>query len=187
MNRRSRSREGTKVLLNMLRSRIGLDEATFERYSDFLKGLCDIRHNRIVRSVSMNGSIPLVEKLAFFSRLPDASSLETDEGLRNSLVLIILFDLWSSLPKILSSMRDDYFARSGQVEVLIHSAGVLSEAEQKNVLDRLRDQLGGKSVRPVWSVEPDLKAGLVLRMGTQVWDGSLKGRLARMEMDLLQA
>jgi len=187
MNRRMRSREGMKILLSMLRSRIGIDEAFFDRYSGFLMGLSDIRHNRVVRTVSMSASIPLVEKLAFFSRLPNTASLDTDEGLRNTLVLIILFDLWANLPKIISSMREEYFTRSGQVEVMIRSAGILTEAEQKNIIDRLREQLGGKNVRPVWSTEPDLKAGLVLRMGTQVWDGSLKGRLARMELDLLQA
>ncbi len=187
MNRRMRSREGARILLAMLRSRIGSDEALFDRYSGFLSGLGDIRHNRTVRTVSVNASIPLAEKLAFFSRLPHIAFVEADEGLRNALVLIIMFDLWTGLPKLVSSMRDEYFARSGQVEVLIRSAGTLSESERKNVLDRLKEQLGGKNIRPVWSVEPDLKAGLVLRMGTQVWDGSLKGRLARMELDLLQA
>ncbi len=187
MNRRLRAREGTKILMAMLRSRIGVDEVMFDRYFDFLLGLSDIRHNRTVRTVSMSASIPLAEKLAFFSRLPRTASLGTDDGLRNALVLIILFDLWASLPKIISGMRDEYFARSGQVEVMISSAGALSDEERKNVLDRLKEQLGGKNVRPVWLVEPDLKAGLVLRMGTQVWDGSLKGRLARMELDLLLA
>jgi F-type H+-transporting ATPase subunit delta len=182
-----RSREGTKVFLGMLRSQIGIDEALFDRYSSFLMELSDMRHNRIVRTVSMSASIPLVEKLAFFSRLPNTSSVGADEGLRNALVLVILFDLWASLPKIVSAMRDEYFTRSGQVEVLISSAGILSETEKKNVLDSLRERLGGRNVRPVWSVEPDLKAGLLLRMGTQVWDGSLKGRLAKMELDLLRA
>lgn len=187
MNRRMRSREGTKILLDLLRSRVGTDEGVFDRYSEFLMSLSELRHNRIIRTVSINASIPLLEKLAFFSRLPITASLVSDEGLRNALVLVILFDLWSFLPKVVLSMRDEYFRRSGQVEVSIRSADALSESEQKSVLERLRNQLGGKNVRPEWSVEPDLKAGLVLRMGTQVWDGSLKGRLARMELDLLQA
>ncbi len=187
MKNRLRSREGMNILMNLVRVRVENDESRFDQYSGFLSTLSALRHQRTIRSVSMNETIPVSEKLAFFSRIPLTASMNTDEGLRNILVLVMLFDLWALLPGIVQEVREDFFRRTGQVEVTIGSAVELSESEKNEAISRLREQLGGKSVRPVWSADPALLAGLVLRIGTRVWDGSLKGRMTRMEQELLQA
>ena len=66
--------------------------------------------------------------------------------------------------------------RSTGREVLVRSAVALTEAEKARLEAALARRFGSpRSVR--FEVEPELLGGLWLRMGDQVVDGSLRGRL----------
>jgi len=67
----------------------------------------------------------------------------------------------------------------GLLHAKVRSAHELSEAERETLAERLGRRMGKEMVLEV-KVEPNLLAGVVVRVGDWVFDASLKGELARM-------
>lgn len=63
-----------------------------------------------------------------------------------------------------------------QRHAVIESAAALSDSESKKVLGELQGQYG-QDITSEFKVSPDLLGGMRVRLGSQVWDGSLKARL----------
>lgn len=61
-------------------------------------------------------------------------------------------------------------------EVEVRSAIALSEGERQALIQSLRE-LTGKGIRLKVSVDPDLIAGVLVKVGDRVYDGSVAGRL----------
>jgi F-type H+-transporting ATPase subunit delta len=74
--------------------------------------------------------------------------------------------------------------RLGVVQVTISSASDLSEAERENVAGRFRE-LTGKQVELEFRLESELLGGILAQIGSTVYDGSVRGNLARMREQLM--
>ncbi|TBR22765.1 ATP synthase F1 subunit delta [bacterium] len=89
---------------------------------------------------------------------------------------------------LLPSMAGDYqrFADAGRgvVHAAVKTARPLSEVEAKLMADRLGGFLG-KTVLLDVKEDPELMAGVVVRVGDWVLDGSLKGRLKALHQTLV--
>lgn len=64
-------------------------------------------------------------------------------------------------------------------KVLVQSATDLDEATRQRVRDDLAAKHGG-NLDFEFRTNPDLLGGLKIRVGSDVWDGSVKGRLDRL-------
>jgi F-type H+-transporting ATPase subunit delta len=73
--------------------------------------------------------------------------------------------------------------RTGIVQVTISSASDLSKAEQKSVAARFRE-LTGKQVEIEFRTDRELLGGILARIGSTVYDGSVRGNLARIREQL---
>jgi F-type H+-transporting ATPase subunit delta len=60
------------------------------------------------------------------------------------------------------------------------------EALQAEIGNALADRLG-KTVIPTFTVDPELMGGMVVRMGDQILDGSIRTRAAQLRRRLLSA
>lgn len=69
---------------------------------------------------------------------------------------------------------------------LIESAVALSAQAREGVMASLRSKYGPDLTADV-VVNPQLLGGLRIRIGSDVWDGSVRGRLARLESNLAAA
>ena len=74
--------------------------------------------------------------------------------------------------------------REGIVQVTITSASELSEAERESVAARFR-QLTGKQVELDFRIDNGLVGGMMAQIGSTVYDGSVRGNLARMREQLI--
>ena len=63
--------------------------------------------------------------------------------------------------------------------VVVESAEVLDEATRQRVTAGLAAKYGG-DLTYEYKVNPDLLGGLKVRVGSDVWDGTVKGRLDRL-------
>jgi len=63
---------------------------------------------------------------------------------------------------------------------VIESATALEPATADQVVADLKKKYGER-IAPEFSVNPDLLGGLRIRIGSDVWDGSVKNRLERLE------
>jgi F-type H+-transporting ATPase subunit delta len=83
----------------------------------------------------------------------------------------------------LTQLSDD---KTGVLRAEVKSAGPLNPAYAEE-LRRELEKLTGRRVLLDRSTDPTLIAGVVLRIGSHVVDGSLKGRLAEFERQLARA
>ncbi len=73
--------------------------------------------------------------------------------------------------------------RLGIVQVIISSASDLSPAERESVAAQFRE-LTGKQVEPEFRIEGQLLGGILAQIGSTVYDGSVRGNLARIREQL---
>ena len=89
----------------------------------------------------------------------------------------------SALSEMVSafSVEADKSAEVVRVEVI--TARVIPFEESKGIEKAIKEKIGG---RPVfnWEIDPEIIGGMVLKFGGHILDGSLKGRLKRIERDL---
>jgi F-type H+-transporting ATPase subunit delta len=88
------------------------------------------------------------------------------------------------LPYIEESYREILREKRGIVVGTLISAEKLDETQRVHLENKLRHKLGGHMELHT-EVDPSLIGGFVLRVGDQVIDGSLKGRLQAIERSLL--
>ena len=73
--------------------------------------------------------------------------------------------------------------RLGVVQVTISSASDLSETERESVAARFRE-LTGKQVELEFRIDSELLGGILAQIGSTVYDGSVRGNLARIRKQL---
>lgn len=98
---------------------------------------------------------------------------------RNLLALMVRRGRIELLPSVIREFRRLYRRREGIAEATVVSAAALDESE----LTRLQEQLAeitGKRIELRHAVDPTLLGGLQVRVGDQLIDGSVRGRLERL-------
>ena len=77
-------------------------------------------------------------------------------------------------------------AQLGFVEANISSARELS-ADEKRELESQIERMTGKKVRSHYASDPGLLGGVVVRVGSTIYDGSVRGQLEKMKQELITA
>jgi F-type H+-transporting ATPase subunit delta len=65
----------------------------------------------------------------------------------------------------------------------VESATQLSPDAAKNIIDRLKKKYG-KDLTTEFGTDPALLGGVRIRVGSDVWDGTVRSRLRRLEQEL---
>ena len=71
----------------------------------------------------------------------------------------------------------------GFVEVQISSARTLTPGEKRDLENRV-ERMTGKRVRARYSLNPELLGGVSVRVGSTIYDGSVRGQLEKMRQQL---
>ena len=88
------------------------------------------------------------------------------------------------LEEVVQAFRKIANERLGVVQVVISSALDLSEAERASVAARFRE-LTGKQVELEFRIDGDLLGGILAQIGNTIYDGSVRGNLARIREQLM--
>jgi F-type H+-transporting ATPase subunit delta len=86
-----------------------------------------------------------------------------------------------ALPAIIGAFRSLAAAERGEVSAEVTSAAPLSSAQLKSLADTLKGKIG-KTVTLTEHVDPSLIGGLVVKVGSQMIDSSLKTKLQAMKI-----
>jgi F-type H+-transporting ATPase subunit delta len=73
----------------------------------------------------------------------------------------------------------------GIAEAKVYSIRPLSDAEREGLSSAFAAKIGKKSLKIENIVDSDLLGGIKLRIGNRIYDGSLRGKLDRLERKLL--
>jgi len=88
------------------------------------------------------------------------------------------------LEEAIQAYRNIANDRLGIVQVVISSASDLSPAERESVAAQFR-KLTGKRVELEFRIEGELLGGILAQIGSTVYDGSVRGNLARIREQLM--
>lgn len=126
-------------------------------------------------------AVPNSRKKAVVGRL--AGLLQLSQIARNFLFVLIDHRRIASLSEIIQTLELIVDERLGFARVEVASARELTEP-QRSALNAQLEQLTGKRVRMRCAVDESLIGGVIARIGSTVYDGSLRGQLASLQARL---
>ena len=103
-----------------------------------------------------------------------------DRPVRNLVAVLIDHRRLPYLPRIVDQLEKELDFRLGFTEAQISSARELGDAE-KRTLEAQIAKTTGKKVRASYGLDPSLLGGAVVRIGSTIYDGSVKGQLERIK------
>jgi F-type H+-transporting ATPase subunit delta len=119
-------------------------------------------------------AVPPSRKRAVVGRLAD--TLKLSRVTRNFLFVLIDHRRIASLADIVQSFETVADERLGFARADVSSAREIPEPQRKQLNAQL-ERLSGKRIRARYSVDDSLIGGVVARIGSTVYDGSVRGQL----------
>ena len=131
-----------------------------------------------LRRVWENPAVPADQKRKLLDVIVQRDGI--DKPVRNLVAVLIDHRRIQFLPRILEQLAKELDARLGFAEAQISSARELG-SDEKRVLEAQIEKVTGKKVRAQYGLDPSLLGGAVVRIGSTIYDGSVKGQLERIK------
>jgi F-type H+-transporting ATPase subunit delta len=134
-----------------------------------------------LRNFLANPAVARAQKQAVIEKL--MARLSGSKTLRNFLLVLVDNRRAALLREISEAFEAELRARLGVTKAEVTSARDLSGEERTELVQTL-EQLTGKRVEASYSLNPELIAGAQVRIGSTVYDGSVREQLDRMRSRL---
>lgn len=134
-----------------------------------------------LREVFLDPSFPLPDKIAILDRLNEKMQLAPQ--VKNFLAVMLQHNRMDVYEEILDEFRKEMNNRLGIVEVEVTSARSLDVKERRDLIEKISDLAHGK-VEATFREDQSLIGGVIVRIGSTIYDGSVRGRLAVLEGQL---
>ena len=131
-----------------------------------------------LRRVWENPAVPADQKRKLLDAIVQRDGIE--KPVRNLVAVLIDHRRLPFLARIVEQLEKELDARLGFTEAQVTSARELGASERK-VLESQIEKTGGKKVRATYSLDPSLLGGAVVRIGSTIYDGSVKGQLEKIK------
>ena len=131
-----------------------------------------------LRTLLANPAVPREQKHTVVGKLVER--LGYTRTLRNFLFVLVDNRRTELLPAVRLAFRSLLDEKLGIVAVEVRTAHELSEAEQGRLAEVLR-QKTGRQVQIEFERDPELLGGAVTRIGSTIYDGSLREQLRRIQ------
>jgi F-type H+-transporting ATPase subunit delta len=159
---------------------IAEQEKSLAHWSESLSGLARLACAQEMAELIGNPSVPgskLVELMA--SAVPSLSKSE-----RDMLAVIVENERVAALPEVSAMFEELRNQAESTLFAQVTSAFPMSEAQIAE-LTQLLEQKHGKKVKASVVVDPELIGGVSIAIGDEVFDASVRGKLARMATALM--
>ncbi len=167
-----------QAFLDVVASR-KLDTAALARqWSDFLAtwdGSAELREFFI------NPAIASEQKIAFLDKMN--AKLGMQRELRNLIAVLIHNDRIAEVHEVVTAYRKALQEKLGIQEAQIVTARELGSQERSDLEARVA-QLAGSRIEASFELNKAIVGGAVVRIGSTVYDGSVRGRLERLKEQL---
>lgn len=115
-----------------------------------------------------------------------AKQIGAVKPIRNFIAVLIDHRRIPMLNDITRQFEAELDSQLGFVEVEISSARTLTPGEKRDIENRV-ERMTGKKVRPRYSSNPELLGGVSIKVGSTIYDGSVRGQLEKMRQELSTA
>jgi F-type H+-transporting ATPase subunit delta len=136
----------------------------------------------ILRSAFLSPAVSPARKRAVIQKL--TAPLKIHAKILNFLYVVIDHRRVHEIPSIAEAFEVLLDQHLGFVQAEVSSAHELTDA-QKAGLEAQLTRMAGKKAKLKFQTDPALVAGVVARVGSTVYDGSVKGQLERLRATLL--
>ena len=140
-----------------------------------------VGENEQLRVVWESPAIPAAQKRALLDAI--AGRAGTLRPIRNFIAILIDHGRIPMLAQIARQFETELNNQLGFAEADITSFRQLS-AEEKHGLESQVERMTGKKVRAHYGTDPELLGGAVVRVGSTIYDGSVRGQLLKLKEQL---
>jgi F-type H+-transporting ATPase subunit delta len=141
-----------------------------------------LRDSFELKNVLLSPAVSIAKKRAVIARFAD--TLPLSRLVRNFLYVVIDRRRIALLDEIADAFEQALDERMGIVRAEVTSAGPLNDGQQAELQQEL-SRVSGKQVRCNYSIDPELIGGVVARIGSTVYDGSVRTQLQNMRERLV--
>ncbi len=134
-----------------------------------------------LREVFLDPSFPLDEKIAILDKLN--ARLDMMRQVRNFIAVLINHNRLHIFDEIMREFRQEMNRRLGISEVEITTAHKLDDAGRAALETQIAN-LAKSRIVATFREDSSLMGGAMVRIGSTVYDGSVRGRLDRLEEEL---
>lgn len=138
-----------------------------------------------LREVLINPSIPERQKLGVLDAL--AARIGFSRPVRNFIALVSSHDRLHELQEMIAAFRviADEEARIAEAEVT--SAHPLDQGSRRLIEQKIADLTGEDRVKASYREDKSLLGGVIVRVGSTVYDGSVRAQLQQLKQRLVNA
>ena len=140
-----------------------------------------VKANPLLQRVWENPSIPAEQKRAVLDAI--VAREKVSRPVRNFLAVLIDHRRIQELAEIARQVESELDARLGFAEADVVSARDLSDKE-KPALEARIETITGRKVRAHYSTDGGILGVAIVKLGSTIYDGSVKGQLRRMKEQL---
>jgi F-type H+-transporting ATPase subunit delta len=140
-----------------------------------------VNSSRELRNVLQNPAVSREQKLKLLDSI--IQHIGATKMLRNFLAVLIDNRRIGNVSDLLEQFKQELDRRMGIAHAKVTSVRELSSAERKS-LEKELAEITGKTVRATYSEDAGLLGGVLVRVGSTVYDGSVLGRLQRMRAEI---
>jgi F-type H+-transporting ATPase subunit delta len=146
--------------------------ASLREIEAMLAGSADLRR------VWENPAVPAEQKRHLLDAIVQRQGI--DKPVRNLVAVLIDHRRVQFLPRIVEQLGKELDARMGFAEAQVSSARELADAEKRGLEAQIA-KVTGKKVRAQYGLDASLLGGAVVRVGSTIYDGSVKGQLEKIK------
>ena len=134
-----------------------------------------------LRKVWENPSIPATQKRALLDAIAKQTGMSRES--RNFVAILMDHRRIPLLPQVVDQLRAELNSRMGVVDAEVTSARPLGD-EEKRELEAGISRSAGKRVLARYATDPALLGGAVVRIGSTIYDGTVRGQLQKLKREL---
>lgn len=150
-----------------------------------LRAIVDAVHESVeLRRVWESPAISPEQKRAVLDAI--VGQIGTAKPIRNFIAILIDHRRIAMLDDMVRQFEVELDAQLGFAEAEISSTRPLSADEMRELEGRV-ERMTGKKVRAHYVSKPDLLGGVMVRVGSTIYDGSVRGQLEKMRQELSTA
>lgn len=145
-----------------------------------------VGENAALRHVFENPSVEHKQKLGLLDAIMERTGGVASRPralLRNFIAVLIDRKRIGQLEEIAALFKQELDQRMGIAEARVTSFRTLGDTEKKSLETQLA-AVTGKTIRASYSEDPGLLGGAVVRVGSTIYDGSIRGQLERIRQRL---
>lgn len=135
-----------------------------------------------LRTFFENPAIPAVKKVEILDKLN--AKLKLQKELRNLIAVLISNDRIGQVSEVAQAYRRLLQEQLGIRPAEIVTARELDQKEREALVAEIA-KLAGSKIEPSFTLDKSILGGAVVRIGSTVYDGSVRGRLERLKEALI--